>query len=159
MHGAAALDYVQAFPVRADQPASVELDFVALADQPELDGVPEEPAQAFQNLLIFDGCTDTAVALEEIREDFMRVHGDVAEDVVEDVGFGGVFERFAAANPGGGRKAAGCEHLKKRGCGQEPAHRSRVPAGSRLQARADRRKPWQPVLLQADDLEAVEIST
>src|SRR5262249_30303134 len=41
VHGAMSFDHAQAFAVRADESAAVDLDFVVLADETELDGIPE----------------------------------------------------------------------------------------------------------------------
>jgi hypothetical protein len=87
----------------------------------------------------------------------MGVHGHVAEDVVKDVGFGGVFERVAAAQPGGGGKAARGQHLKEGGRGHEAADGGGIPAGAALQLGGDGGQVGQPVIGQAERVEAVEI--
>src|SRR5580698_4722301 len=107
------LDDIHALAVRTDQAAAVDLDFVILANQAELHGIPEQATKLLQYRGIVDGCANAAVTLEEIGKDFMRVHRDVAEDVVEDVGLGRVFERLAAAQPGRGGKATSGKHLKE----------------------------------------------
>src|SRR5579863_3901878 len=150
-------DNVQALAVRTDESAAVDLDFVVLADQAELHGVPEEAAELFEYRFIFDGGTDAAVTLEKVGKDFVCVHGYVAEDVMEDVRLRRVFERLAAAQPGCGGKASGCKHLKESRRRQEAAHRRGIPAGARLQPCAYRGEPGKAVALEADDFKAVEV--
>src|ERR1700733_9538395 len=109
-----------ALAVRGDQSAAVDLDFSVLSDEAELDGEPEETAHALQLFLIGEAGADLAVALEKASEDRVRVHGDVAEDVVEDVGLRGVLHGIARAEPGGGGKHPISEHLEE-GVGREKA--------------------------------------
>ena len=45
---------VAALTVGTDQPAAVDLDLAALADEPELNSIPEEAAQLFENCFIFE---------------------------------------------------------------------------------------------------------
>jgi len=80
----AALDYVGALAVRGDQAAAVDLYGAVLADDAELHGEPEEAAHALEVFGVGEAGADLAVVLQEIGEDGVRVHGDVAEDVVED---------------------------------------------------------------------------
>jgi len=75
-------------------------------DQPELDGEPEEAGHAQPGVFSGDLRGERAEALEEVGEDGVGVHGDVSEDIVEDVGLGGVFELVGAAEAGDGGKAA-----------------------------------------------------
>ena len=100
---------------------------------------------------------DLAVLLEEIGKDGMGVHGDVSEDVVEDVGLGRVFERVAAAQPGGGGKLTRGEHLEEGVGRQKAADRRGVPAGAWAEALVDLGEIGDGVFAQADLVEAVEI--
>src|SRR5580700_8645226 len=96
-----------------DEAAAVDLDLAVLADEAEFDGEPEESAHALELFGIGEARTDLAVALKEVAEDGVGVHGDVAEDVVEDVRFGGVFHGLACAEPCGGGEHASGEHLEE----------------------------------------------
>ena len=87
-----------------DQSAAVGFGFAILEGQSELDGEPEEPCECLGVLFAGIGCS-LAEALQEVRKDRMRMQGHVAEDIVEDVGFGNVVERFGGANRDGGGKA------------------------------------------------------
>ena len=69
-----------------DEAAAVDLDAAVLADEAELDGEPEEAAHALELLVVGEAGADLAVALEKVSEDGVGVHGDVAEDVVEEIG-------------------------------------------------------------------------
>src|SRR6266567_7306228 len=137
MNGATAVDDVLALAVRADDAATVDLDFSPLPDEPELNCIPEEAAQFLKNIGVGGGGADAAVTLQEVGEDFVRVHGHVAEDIVKDIGLGRVFERVAAAQPSRGGKEPIREHLKKRRRRQETADRSGTPAGARAETRGD----------------------
>ena len=66
--------------------------------------------------------------LQEIGKDRMGVHGNVAEDVVEDIRFGNVGQRFPAPQPGGGGELPGREHGKERVRRKKAAHRGSSPA-------------------------------
>src|SRR5271157_1760672 len=112
MNGAVAAHYVHALAVGTDEAAAVDLDFVILADDAELHGVPEKASEFFDcGGVIFCGA-DAAVVLKKAGKDLVRVHGHVAKDIVKDVGLGSVLERFSAAQPGGGREGAHRKHLK-----------------------------------------------
>ena len=87
----------------------------------------------------------------------MGVHGDVSEDVVENVGLRGVFERIAAAEVGGGGKFAGGEHLEECVGRKESADRGGVPAGARAQALVDLGEVGDDVFAEADLVESVEV--
>ena len=141
-----------------DEAAAVDLDFAVLADEAELHGEPEEAAHALERVGAgHQAGADLAVALEKVREDGVGVHGDVAEDVVEDVGLGGVLHGVAGAEPGGGGEHARGEHLEE-GVGREEATDGRrLPAGSGLQERANLGEIRQLVFAQADLVEAVEV--
>ena len=58
----------------------------------------------------------------------MGVHGNVAEDVMEDIRFGDVLKRFPAPQPGGGRELPGSKHGKEGVRRQKTAHRGGSPA-------------------------------
>ncbi len=72
-----------------------------------------------------------AVMLQEVGKDRMGVHGNVAEDIVEDIRFGNVGERFPAPQPGGGGKLPGREHGKKGVGRKKTAYRRGSPATPR----------------------------
>ncbi len=154
---AASGQYAGAFAVRRDQAAAVDLDLAVLPDEAKLYREPEETAHTLQRLGVGEACADFAVAFEEVCEDGVGVHGDVAEDVVEDVRLWGIFHRVARTEPGGRGKHAGSEHLEE-GVGREEAtDRGGLPAGSGLQKRADLGEIGQLVFLEADLAESVEI--
>ena len=149
--------------MRGDQSAAVELDLAVLTDDAELDGEPEEASHALQLVLrraagaIGKAGADLAVVLQEVGEDRMGVHGHVPEDVMEDVGLGGVFERVAAAQPGGSGKLARGEHLEEGVGRQEAADGRGVPAGAWTEALVDLGEIGDGVFAQANLFEAVEI--
>ena len=87
----------------------------------------------------------------------MGVHGDVAEDVVKDVGFGGVLHGLACAKPGGGGEHARGKHLEEGVAGEKTADGGGLPAGSRLKEGADFGEVGEFVFAQADLVKAVEI--
>src|SRR3569833_3481483 len=157
MNGAVTFRDVAALAVGADQPAPVDLDLAALANQPKLNRIPEAPAQPFQHCFVFDGCTYASIVLQKIREDLVRMHRNMAEHIVEDVRFGRVFQGIATAQPGCGWEPPSGQHLEECRSRQKAADRSRVPSRSWLQPRADGCEPRQAVSLQTDDLESVEI--
>src|ERR1700739_1597593 len=65
VHRASALDDVLALAVRANHAAAVNLDLASLANQAELNRIPEEPAQLLKNVGIGGSGADAAVALQE----------------------------------------------------------------------------------------------
>lgn len=146
-----------ALAVGGDEAAAVDLDLAVLADKAELDGEPEEAAHALEGLGVGEAGADLSVAFEKVGEDGVGVHGDVAEDVVEDVRFRGVLHRVAGAEPGGGGEHAGGEHLEEGVCGEEAADGGGLPAGAGLEEGADLGEVGQLVFAEADLLEAVEI--
>jgi len=117
-----------------DEPAAVDANFAALADEAELDGEPEEAGEGAAVGLSLRAHGDLAEALEEVSEDGVGVHGDVSEDVMEDVGFGKILELFHIANDGGGGKAAVGEALEKKMSVKEAVDGDGGPSGERLQA-------------------------
>src|SRR5262249_24565642 len=74
-----------------------------LADQAELDGEPEQAAEALDVLLVLAKERRLAVGLEEVGEDAEGVERDVAEDVVEDVRLGEGVHDLAGTDEHGGR--------------------------------------------------------
>src|SRR5271163_4703943 len=143
--------------MRGDQPAPIKLDSARLADYAKLYGEPEQPPHPLQRVFVAKPGADLAVLLEKVSENRMSMHGHVAEDVVEDVGLGGVFERLAAAQPGGGRKTPRRQHLKKSIGRQKSADRCRVPTGLRLQPPVHLGQIRDRILTKPDHLEAVQI--
>src|SRR5271154_6523461 len=101
-----AFEDVGAFAIGADEAAAVDFDAAVLADEAELDGVPEEASDALQSGFVVYRRAQLPVVRQEIGENRVGVHGNVAEDVVEDVRLRRVFEGVAAAQPGGGGKLA-----------------------------------------------------
>ena len=140
-----------------DEAATVDLDLTVLADEAELDGEPEEAAHALECLGVGEARADLSVAFEKVGEDGVGMHGDVAEDVVEDVGFRGVLHGVARAEPGGSGKHAGGEHLEEGVGRQEAADGSGLPASAGLEKSADLGEVGKLVLAEADLLEALEI--
>src|SRR5579871_6380254 len=87
----------------------------------------------------------------------MGVHGDVAEDVVEDVGLGGVLHGVARAKPGCRGEHSRCKHLEEGVGREEAAYWCGLPASARSEAGADGFEVGQSVLTKAYLLEAFEI--
>jgi hypothetical protein len=154
---AAAVEDSSAFAVGGDEAAAVDLDLAVLADEAELDGEPEETAHALEGFGAGEAGADFAVGFEEVGKDGMGVHGDVAEDVVKDVGLRGVLHGFPGAEPGGGGEHAGGEHLEEGGGGEEAADGGGLPAGAGLKESADGGEVGELVFAEADLMEAVEI--
>ena len=143
--------------MRGDQPRAVELDLSVLADHPKFHREPEEPGHAVQVLLAGETGADLPIALQKVGKDRMRVHGHVAEDIVEDVRLRRVFERLAGAQRGGGGKAPRCDHFKESRAGQVARDRGCVPAGARRQQGVHLSQIGDDVLAQADVVKAVEV--
>lgn len=150
-------EHTGALAVGGDEAAAVDLDLAVLADEAELDGEPEEAAHALKRLVVGEACADLAVVFEEVGEDGVGVHGDVAEDVVKDVRLRGVLHGVARAEPGGGGEHTGRKHLEEGVGGQEAADGGGLPAGARLEKSADLGEVGQLVFAESDLLEAVEI--
>ena len=154
---AAAGEDAGALSVGRDKAAAVDLDLAVLADEAELDGEPEEAAHAFEFFVIGEAGAYLAVVLEEVSEDGVGVHGDMAEDVVEDIGLGCVFHGVAGAQPCGGGEHARGEHLEE-GVGREETADGRgLPAGTGLETGTDLGEVREFVFLKADLVEAVEV--
>lgn len=143
--------------MRGDEPAAVELDLAILADDSKFNCEPEEPAHALKFVLVCEGGADASVVLEEVGENGVGMHGDVSEDVVEDVRLGRVFEGVAGANVGGSRKFARGEHLEEGVGRQESADGCGVPAGARREALVDLGEIGDQVFAEADLVESVEV--
>src|ERR1035438_1676749 len=141
-----------------DEAASIDLDFTAFSNQPEFHRIPEKAAEFFQNAGVLDACAHAAIVLQKIRKHGVCVHGHMAEDIVKDIGFRRVFERFPVPQPCRCWKQPRRQHLKKRRRRQESTYWSGGPARSRCEARTDGGKIRQAVSLQADDLKSVERS-
>ena len=146
-----------ALAVRGDEATTVDLDLTILADEAELDGEPEEASHALEFIGIGESGADLAVALEEVSKDGMCVHGDVAEDVVEDIGLWSVFHCVSRAEPGGGWKHARGEHLEEGVGREEAADWSGLPAGAWLEAGADFSEVGKAIFAEADLVEALEV--
>src|SRR5579884_854526 len=152
------LDDVRGFAMRRDQAAAVEFDPAILPDDSELHRKPEETAHALQLVLVVDEIkTYTAVVLEEIGKDGVRMHGNVSEDVVKDVRLWRVFHGLARADVGGCGELPRCKHLKKSVRREKAADGSGVPSGARPQPLVHGSEVWDGVLTQADLVEAVEV--
>ena len=113
-HLATFVEHVGALAVGADQSTAVHLYLAVLSNESELHGIPEDAPDPFQNRLIGNARADLAVVGKKIGKYRVRVHGYMAEDIVKDVGFGRVFERVAATQPGGGGEAACGQHFERR---------------------------------------------
>src|SRR5512146_1499035 len=96
-----------------DNAAAEDLQFAALPDEAELHGIPEDAAKCLQGDIVVRREAKLAVVLEEVGEDLMGVHRDVAEDIMEDVGLWSVFEAAAVTKPGGGWEVPGGEHVEE----------------------------------------------
>ena len=94
-------------------------------------------AHTFELFVIGEAGADLSVALEKVSKDRVGVHGDVAEDVVKDVGFGGVLHGVARSRAGAVvREHAIGEHISKKfASGREEAARDGrgLPAGAGLE--------------------------
>jgi hypothetical protein len=146
-----------AFSVGGDEAAAVDLDLAVLADKAELDGEPEEAAHALERDRISEASADFSIAFEKICKDGVGVHGDMAEDIVEDVRLRSVLHGVAGSEPGGGREHSGAKHLEEGIGGEEAADRCGLPACARLKERADLGQVRQLVLAESDLLEAIKI--
>src|ERR1700733_720721 len=93
------LNHVVRLSLRGNQPASVELVASPLSNDSKLDRKPEQPAHLLQRLLIGQGRAYRPIMLQEIGKYRMGVHGNVAKDVVEDIGLGNVLKRLSASQP------------------------------------------------------------
>ena len=102
-----------------------------MPDHAKFDRKPEQPAHLLQRVLVGQGRADGAIMLQEIGKDGMGVHGNVAEDIVEDIRLGNVGERFPAPQPGGGGKLPGRQHGKERVGRKKAADGGSAPATSR----------------------------
>src|SRR3981081_2580223 len=109
---ASSLNNVCAFPVRANNSAAVHLNLSVLANQPKLNRVPKQPAQALQNVRSLFFCAHAAIVLQEVCKSRMRMHRDVAENVMKNVRLRNVFQRIAATQPRGCRKHARGDNFK-----------------------------------------------
>src|ERR1700738_3867131 len=127
---ASSLNNVCAFPVRANNPAAVYLNLSILANQSKFNRVPKQPAQALQNVRILYFCAHASIVLKEIRKYRVRVHRNVAENVMENVRLRNVFQRIAATQPRGCRKHARGEHFKKSLGRQKTTDWRCAPSGS-----------------------------
>src|SRR5579875_2119862 len=144
--------------MRGDQSAAVELDPALLADDAELHREPEEPPHALQRVLVVhDARASSAVLLQEVRKDRVRVHRHVAEHVMEDVRLWGVLHGLAVAQPGRGRKLPRREHLEEGIRRQKSADWGGIPACERPEAAIYLGKIRNRVLAQADLHEAIQI--
>ena len=76
------------------------------AHQPELHRVPVQPGQHLERRGRARVRADGAVRLDEVREHRVREHGQVAEEVVEQIGFDEIVELVAPAHPHRDREAA-----------------------------------------------------
>jgi hypothetical protein len=157
LHLAASRQDPGAFSVGGDEAAAIDLDLAVLADEAELDGEPEEAAHALERHGIGEAGADLSVTFEKIGKDGVGVHGDVAEDVVEDVRFRGVLHGVARAEPSGRGEHAGGEHLEEGVGGEKAADRGGLPAGARLEEGADLGEVRELVFAESDLLKAVEI--
>ena len=77
---------------------------------------------------------DGAVGLNEVREHGMRQHGQVTEEIVEQIRFCQVVELFAATHPHGNREAALRQVREKVCLGDQTGHADDFKSGEPLQA-------------------------
>src|SRR5579862_38870 len=148
---AASLEHITAFALRTDHAAAVHFQPPIFSNQAKFHRVPEKPSQAFQGFLVLNPRANAAVVLQEIREHSMRVHRNMAEDIVKNIGLRSVFERVAAPRLRGGGKHARRQHLEKSVARKKTANRRCAPSRARFQSRADRGEIGKPVVLQSDD--------
>lgn len=85
MDGAMTVNDASAFGLGADESTAVELDAIVLADDAELDGVPEDASELFENGGVGDGGANAAIVLKKACKNRMRMHRNMTEDVVEDI--------------------------------------------------------------------------
>ena len=127
-----ALQGMDALPRRGDQAGSVEFHLAVLANQAELDGEPEESGQPRHVLFVGGRQRRLPVGLEEVGEDRVGVKWHMAEDVVEDVRLGEIFDGLLRSDHDRGGKLASGEAREERLGGKVPGgpHSSPKPVSS-----------------------------
>src|SRR5262249_19508897 len=100
---------------------------------------------------------DSAVMLQEIRKHGMRVHRHMPVNVMENVGFRRVLQRFPVADISRRWKHPRRQHLEKCFLRQETTHRRRAPTGPRAKSRRDVRQIGQTIAAQPYYFVAFEI--
>src|ERR1700733_14163890 len=122
------LDHVVRLSLGGNQPASVELVASPLPNNAKLDRKQEKPTHLLQRLLVGQGRAYRPIMLQEIGKYRVGVHGNVAEDVMEDIRLGDVLKRFPAPQPGSSRELPGRKHGKEGVRRQKTAHGGSSPA-------------------------------
>ena len=101
--------------------------------QPEFHRVPVQARQHFQRGGRARVRADRAIRLDEVREHRVREHGQVAEEVVEQVGFDEVVELVAAAHPHRDGEAPLGQVREEIRFGNQPRHADDFETGEALQ--------------------------
>ncbi len=166
------VDGVGDLAIAGQQAAAVRLQVVAIllaAHQAELDAEPEEarhrldvagePAQLL--VLVADGagllrCHGGRLAEPDQRAGKGRVgvHGDVAGDVVKDVGLGQVLQRLAVAHGDGGGELAPAQTIEEDVRRHVPADPARLEPGQRPHEPVHILEARHPVVVQTQQLHA-----
>src|SRR5277367_871458 len=144
--------------MRRNQPAAVKLDRPLLPDHSKLNREPEESPHAFKLVLVMhQPSAYTPVLLQKIGKHRMRMHRHMPKDVMKNVRLRRVFQRLALAKPGRRWKLPRRQHLKKSIRRQKPAHRRRIPAGTRTKPLVYLSQIGNRILAQPDLMKSVEI--
>ena len=156
---------------RAEQSAAIDAQPVLRAHQSEFHSEPEEARQgsddASQPVHLlgfipnpghqFRGCVRTlAEAHQRFRKRTVRVHGDVARDIVEDVGFGQIVELLRGTNGDGGGEETVAKTIEEHERRNIAAHGLRLKARQWLQKSIYVRQPWNALRIEAKRVNPLE---
>src|SRR5690606_14219822 len=133
-----------------------DADLVGGADEPELDGEPGEALGA-DAVLPRGGEGGLAEELGEVGEVRLRQHRHVAEDVVEEVGRGGVVELVLAADVVGRGEEALREEGEEVALVEEAGDAGDLPAGLAVEGAGEGGQGGDPVRRQAELVDAGEV--
>src|SRR5450755_4722972 len=86
---------------------------------------------------------------QRLREMLIGMHGDVAGDVVENIGLRQVIKLVRAADGDGGWEFAIAQAVKEKECGNVAAHGLGLKAGQRTKKTVDIRKARHAVRVKA----------
>src|SRR5580658_4078372 len=158
-------DRVLDLSIGAEQTAAVHAETLAGTHETELDGEPKEASHRFNDAgqsmdpldRISDSVHDTRRRVRALSESHqglgempVRMHGHVACDVMEDIGFGKIIELIGPSNRDRGRKHAIAQTIEEYEGGNVAAHRLRLKTGQWLQQAIDFFQPRDPVRVQAE---------